>query len=77
LNDHPWDVKNPQDYHVDVHEEVEHWHNEVEYYEVLNCKHDSVEEIKHPGEGNCNGKTDHHEESDNEKDDVDQPSWKS
>jgi hypothetical protein len=44
---------------------------------VLNCKHDSVEEIKHPGEGNCNGKTDHHEESDNEKDDVDQPSWKS
>lgn len=75
MDDHPWDVKNPQDQHVDVKEEVEHWQDDVEPEEVLNCNDDSINQIKDPGNGDPKGDPEHKDESDNEEEDVVEPSW--
>lgn len=75
FNDHVWNAEDPHPEVMQVEEEAENWEDNVEPEEVSDHDVEAKEEIKYPYDSYNQSEVEHEDKSDNEEDQVEDPSW--
>jgi len=75
FNDHVWNAQDPHPEAMQVKEEVENWQDNVEQEEVSDHNVELEDEVNNPYDSYNQSKVEHEEKSDEEEDQVQDPSW--
>ena len=75
FNDHVWPLQDPHPKVMQIEEEVENWEDNVEPEEVSDHDLEAPDEIEYPYDSYNQSKVEHEDKSDNEEDQVVDPSW--